>query len=362
MTVQRGLRPGDRNIVSLNGRGHTVVSAGPHGGYVQRPYAPDRFHRPYIQRTYWAHGHAYALVYRDRVYDGVHYYYYAPAFYYHPMFYGWANSPWAAPVHYDWGWGAAPAWFYGGYFVPAAVYPSASLWLTDYLLAENLKAAYDTGQEAAGNLEASQGGDQPAPAEGGNPAATPLSPEVKNMIDAEVQRQLHAEQAEAQSPQPQAGSDQAPPPSLDPKQRLFVVASNLGVSTQEGNECELTPGDVITRLDDMPGNDGKVKVSVMSAKPDDCSLGSSPRVEVSDLQEMGNSFHQQLDSGLKELATKSGTGGLPKAPDTGTSPGVAPQPSPDSGVGAQLADQQKQADQAEAEVRQEVSSGAGQGK
>ena len=69
-----------------------------------------------------------------------------------------------------------------------------------------------------------------------------MSPEVKQMIDAEVHRQLQAEQAAAQSPQAQPANDQAPPPALDPAQRLFVVSSNLGVSTAEGQECELTPG------------------------------------------------------------------------------------------------------------------------
>jgi uncharacterized membrane protein len=111
---------------------------------------------------------------------------------------------------------------------------------------------------------------------------------------------------------------------------------------------------VITRLEDTPGDDSKVKVSVMSGKPDDCSIGSSPRVDVSDLQEMNNSFREQLDSGLKALAEKSGTGGLPKAPDTQTSASEVAPPAPDRNVDAQLADQQKEATQAEAEVQQEV--------
>jgi hypothetical protein len=338
-------------VTERNGR--TLVSTGPHGGYVQRRYVPDRYGRPYVQRTYWVHGHPHAYAYRDHLYQGVHYYWYAPPRYYGPRFYGWVYNPWAAPVYYNWGWGPAP-WFYGGYFAPAPFYPTASLWLTDYLLAENLKAAYDAKQEAPASPEAYQSGEQPQAQEGGSAAATPMSPQVKQMIDTEVHRQLQAEQAEAQSPQPQPGSDQAPPPALDPKQRLFVVSSNLGVSSADGQECELTPGDVITRIENTPGGDGKVEVSVMSGKPDDCSVGSSPRVEVSDLQEMNNSFRQQLDAGLKELAEKSGTGGLPKASDTQTTASAAPATAPDPGVDKQLADQQKEATQAEAEVRQEV--------
>ncbi len=95
-----------------------------------------------------------------------------------------------------------------------------------------------------------------------------MTPEVKEMIDSEVRRQLQAEQSDAQhqSPPPPEGG---PPASLDPKQRLFVVSSNLDVATADRQECELTPGDVITRIDDNP-TDNKVRVSVMSSKQNDC--------------------------------------------------------------------------------------------
>ena len=181
-----------------------------------------------------------------------------------------------------------------------------------------------------------------------------MSPQVKAMIDAEVQRQLQAEQAAAQSPQTQPVNDHAPPPALDPAERLFVVSASLGVSTAEGQECELTPGDVITRIDDNPGDDSKVRVSVMSSKPNDCGVGLMPRVAVTDLQEMHNNFRQQLDAGLDALAKNAGTGGLPKAPDTQTSAGQVPPPAPDPNVDTQLTNQQKDASQLEVEVRQEV--------
>lgn len=354
LTVEHGFRPGDRKIVTER-NGRTLVSTGPGRGYVQRAYPHDRFNRPYVQRTYWAHGHAYAYAYREHFYGGRPYYYYAPAYYYRPGFYGWAYNPWAAPVYYNWGWGPAAPWFYGGYFVPAPSYPTASLWLTDYLLAENLKLAYENQQAAQPSGEPTQGGEQTAPSESGAPAAAQLTPDqIKQVVDAEVKRQLQSEQVEAQTTQPQPESDQTPPPVLDPKQHIFVVASNLGVSSADGQECELTPGDIITRIDKEPGPDGKVEVSVTSSKSNDCGVGSSPRVEVSDLQEMLNSFRQQLDAGLKTLADKSGTGGLPKAPDTQTAPSVAPATSPDTSVDKQLAGQQTEANQAEEEVKKEV--------
>ena len=88
-------------------------------------------------------------VYRTYTYGRVHYSSYVPLVYYQPAFYGWVYRPWRAPVVYAWGWGPAP-WFYGGYFAPELVYPTAALWLTDFLLAENLKLAYENRMAASG--------------------------------------------------------------------------------------------------------------------------------------------------------------------------------------------------------------------
>ena len=352
MTVQRGLRPGERRVVTER-NGRRLVSDGPHRGYSERPYLNRNGHA-YYQRTYYDHGHAYARVYRDHYYHGVHYYHYVPGYYYHPAFYGWAYNPWARPVVFAWGWGPSP-WFYGGYFAPAPFYASPALWLTDFLLAENLKEAYEAKRDADA---AAQGGGQPPP-EGVAPAATgQLTPEVKEAIAAEVQRQIADEKAAAQGPQagPAAASDQAPPAALDPKQRLFVASSSLTVAGDDGQECELTAGDVMTRIDDNPDNNNTVRVSVLTSKQQDCSVGAMPRVQVTDLQEMHNNFREQLDSGLQTLAQKSGTGGLPAAPDTQTVAGEVPPPVPDQGVDSQLADQQKDATAAEADVQQEVQS------
>ena len=158
MTVEHGLRRGDTRIVSEN-NGRRLVSTGPHGGYSERHYI-DRNGHTYYQRTYWAGGHPYARVYRGYEYRGVRYYGYVPGYYYHPAFYGWAYNPWAAPVYYNWGWGPAPG-FYEGYFAPAPYYPSASLWLTDFLLAENLKQDYEARQEAGARAEGERTGEPP---------------------------------------------------------------------------------------------------------------------------------------------------------------------------------------------------------
>ncbi len=337
MAIHEGVHGG--RTIKFEDSTRAIVSNGPRSGYVQRPYF--RNGRAYIQRTYVLGGHSYARVYREYTYGRFHYYRYVPAYYYHRGFYGWACGPWRSRVYYTWGWGPAP-WFYGGYFAPVAYYPSASWWLTDYLFAANLQAAYQAGVEAG-------------QASGATPAAdasqTPLSPEVKQQIANEMKQQLESEQAAAANPQAAPSSTQAPE-ALDPAQSIFVVSSNLSVATPDGPECNLTPGDVIDRIDDKPRADNDLQVKVISSKQNDCSVGAKPMVALEDLQEMHNSFREQLDSGLQTLAAKSGTGGLPNAPDTETVRGEVHAPERDRDAANQLQAQQKQANEIEAQVQQ----------
>ena len=166
-------------------------------------------------------GRAYSRVYRGYDYRGGHYYGYVPDHYYHPGFYGWAYHPWGRPVYYGpaaWGWVGTPWYgFYPGYFTPYPVYATASLWLTDYLIAANMQAAYQAGVEAgrgAGGQPAARRA-IPSAAPGGPEATTqtPLSPEVKQAIADEVQSQLAAEQAAAsQSPGSQSPAPNPPVP------------------------------------------------------------------------------------------------------------------------------------------------------
>lgn len=354
MNIHRDARGGRRFEGNRNGR--RVVGYGHgRGGYSERAYLRRGGH-VYVQRTYVYGGRRYAYAYRSYYYGGNPYYGYAPAFYYHPVFYGWAYNPWAAPVYYNWGWAGNP-WFagYGYYFNPYPVYPSASLWLTDYLLAESLKAAY----EARADADAAAAGQAGGPADnGGGGGQVALSPEVKQMIADEVQRQLAAERAAAAQPAP-AQTSQAPsqgsnqpeetPAALDPSQRVFVVAANVDLVGDSGNECAVTAGDVLVRGSNEP-NGTKIGVSVVSSKKGDCPVGTNSDVEIGDLQEMHNQFREKMDTGLKTLADNSGKNGLPKAPDTGTIGGEVPPPTADAGADADLQDVQKNADQEEQEV------------
>jgi hypothetical protein len=330
--------------------GRRVVVTGRNYGHLERNYA-----RGYRLRTYYEHGRYRAVVYRPYYWHGRPYYGYAPYYYYRPAYYGWAYNPWAAPVYYRWGWAGDPWYpYYGYYFAPAPFYPGANLWLTDYILAENLRMAYEAQAE---------GGAPPARrlAAGGE---VQLTPEVKQMIAQEVQQQLAAEKAAAAASTSPAGSatptaDEMPA-ALDPGHTVFVVASNLDVAVPDGDECELTPGDVITRIDDTPGDDDKVQVRVTSSKEGDCARGSKPVVAVADLQDMDNRFREQLDLGLKQLAANQGKNGLPAAPDTSTSAAAdVPTPEPDKDVYTQMQGLQKEADDAEQDVKKSGEPGGG---
>lgn len=357
MTISHPLR-GPRTVVAER-NGRTIVANGRQGGYVQRPYI-NRDGRSYVQRTYVVEGRTYVSVYRSYTYGGYGYYGYAPAYYYQPVFYGWAYNPWAAPVVYGpaaWGWGGAPWYgYYQGYFAPYPVYASASQWLTDFLLAANLQAAYAANAEAeaaAPNAPSAPSGEADASAS----RQSQLSPQIKQMIAEEVKQQLAAAQTSAGSKGAVAPSADQLPDALNPAERIFVVSSHLDVATAAGKECGLAPGDVVMRMTDTPDANQQVSASVQSSKKADCAAGQTVSIGVQDLQEMHNQFRQQLDSGLQTLAANSGKGGLPTAPDTTTISGEVPAPTADSGAAAQLANTQREAEAADHAVQQAGSGG-----
>ena len=352
MTINRGMH-GGRSITSTH-NGRTIVSHGRYGGYSQRAYF-NRGGHSYYQRTYYRGGHYYAYGYRGYGWGGRNYYGYAPPYYWGPGYYGWAYNPWAVPVAYGWGWGGAP-WFgfYGGWFAPYPVYAGAAFWLTDYLIAANLQAAY-AAQQAAGD-----GGDQgfltPQPQSGDEVASlwttdpliaanletvygaymlgggapsgnAQLSPDVKQALSDEMKYEIGAEKDAAAAGQnaSSGGGDQVPP-ALDPKIRIFVVSTNEDLTTLDGTECSLTPGDVIHRDTDTPDDDNMVNATVKASRKDECAVGATVAISADDVQEMHNQLRIQMDAGLKELADKQGKNGLPAAPDTKTHDGEVPAP------------------------------------
>ena len=362
MQINHGIN-GSRTVVSYH-NGARIVTTGKNSGYVQRAYV-TRGGNTYVSRTVVVNHVTYTSVYRSYSYGGYCCYYgYHPAFYYAPVYYGWAYNPWPAPVYYSWGWGPAPWYgYYGGYFAPYPVYPSAAFWLTDYLIAANLQAAYQaraaaaTGDNGGSDQQPSQpsGNDNSA----SNSGQVTLSPEVKEAIAEEVKAQLAAQQAAAQqvsastSQSPASTQSQEVPAALDPARHTFIVASDLTVSSN-GQECQLTAGDVIKRTSDMPDEDRKVTAVISASKRSDCAIGQEVAIGVDDLQEMHNKFEEQLDNGMKDLANKQGQNGIPKAPDTKTTASDVPPPPPDNNAAKALQEQQATADQTETQVMKEA--------
>ncbi len=343
-----------------------IVSTGANRGYAEHTF--QRGGNEYVRRTYVYGGRTNVYVYRTYYYGGNPYYYYVPPYYYYPAYYGWAYNPWAAPVYYNWGWGASP-WYrpYGYYFSPYPSYPSAAFWLTDYLIAENLRAAYEANAAAnAANYASSnnandnqQAADAPQGGQQAQSSAPTLSPEVKQMIAEEVKAQLAAEQAAAAetsapataAPQQPAANTDKVPPALDPNLRVFIVATNLDV-TSNGQTCSLSAGDVLMRTENAADKDNLVGVNVVSAKKSDCGTGSSQRVQVADLQEMHNHFREQLGNGLRTLSDNEGKNGIPAGPAAGGKPNREGTAAADLTASADLDKQKQEADQAEQEVQQ----------
>ena len=369
MQIQHGLH-GGRTIVSTH-NGARVVTTGHNGGYVQRNYVV-RNGNTYVSRTYVVNNVTYTSVYRSYSYGGYCCYYgYAPAYYWHPVYYGWAYNPWPAPVYYGWGWAAEPWYVYYGpyYYAPYPVYPSAAFWITDWMIAASLQASYQASVEV-GQLDP-LGPDFPLVAGLGMLPVAPdtaksvvLSKEVKDQLAEEIKAQLAEDQADASKGKSSGGSSAGQAsgggslPALDPKRRVFVVHNELS-EVADGNECSLTDGDVISRVSDTPDSDKNVDVKVLASKKNDCAVGRQVAVSLDDLQEMHNHFREQISSGMEELSKKQGTGGLPKAPDTGKQDGEVPAPPADSSAAKALKDQQAEAEKTESQVKQEAGSSGG---
>lgn len=346
MTVARG--PGGARRVSVERADHSRVYVGRNGrGFSQRPF--NHGGHEYGVRTYHGYGgRDYARYYRGYPYRGVYLEAYAPLRYYPPGFYGWAYNPWVSPVPYAWGWGGSPWYgYYGGYFTPYPVYPSASFWLTDYLVSQSLADAYQT--QYANNA--------PPPAPVAAPA--PLSPEVKQQIADEVQRQIALTNAEsamvAKNQEIDPASSGLPRLLADNKPHVFVVGLVLDLVDNSGAECEVTQGDVLQLNQAPPPQAPAADLVVLASRGTDCRKGNQVSVTLQDLQEMQNHLRATIDQGMGELQAKSGQGGLPKLPATATGPAVdapfaAIAPPPDPNAGAELTQQTQEADKVEQEA------------
>jgi hypothetical protein len=358
MDVHNNLGGGRRVSVERADHSRLVAERG-RRGYVERGYS-YRGH-DFGRRSYYYHGHEYNRYYRGYGYRGMYLNVYAPGYYYGPGFYGWAYNPWAVPIAFGWGWGGNP-WYghYGYYFAPYPVYPSAAFWLTDYIISQDLQAAY------AAHQEAQEADGTPPAVAGGQPV---LTPEVKQMIADEVKAQLALENQEAT--QNAANQDVDPASSgvarllSDGRPHVFVAGGNLDVTDVTGKECVVSDGDTLQLREPPPSDATTANLVVLSSKGQpECQISLTVSVQLTDLQEMQNHMRETIDQGLKDLQDKQGTGGLPAAPASAQAQPAPAQyaaaaPPPEENIAAQIQQQDQQSEQAEKDVTAEAAQDGG---
>jgi hypothetical protein len=316
---------GPRRVEVVRPGGRVVVASAAGHGYVQQQVVVRN--TTIIRRTYIYNGAPQVRIYRPVVFRGVSLAVYTPVRYYRPAFYVWAFNPWPRPIAYTWGWGPWYA-YYGPYFTPYPVYASPSLWLTDYLIASTLEAAYQERMAAQANAYASAG-------------QAPLTPEVKQAIADEVHRQIDLEKAQQQGAPQSVFADNG--------SHVFVVHDGLNVSSSNG-ECAITEGDVLQMNGPPAPNASSADLIVLASRGGDCRKGSTVSVALQDLQEMSNQMRATIDRGMSELQAKQGQNGLPALPPN--SAGTVDSPyaqdaQPDPNAGQEMATASREADQAE---------------
>jgi hypothetical protein len=261
---------------------------------------------------------------------------------------------------FGWGWAGSPWYgYYSYYFQPSPVYRSAAFWLTDYVISQDLQAAYSA------HLEAGESDGTPA-ASGGPPV---LTPEVKQQIANEIKDQLALENQEAQQNaqglNTDPGSSGIPRTLSDGRPHVFLAGENLDVTDTSGQECVLSDGDVLSLQNAPLANATSANLVVLASKgAPECKISLTVSVQLTDLQEMQNHMRESIDQGLQKLLTLQGKGGIPTAPPSAQSrPALAAYaaaaPPPDPSAAAEIQQQAQLADQAEKEVTAEMSQGSG---
>jgi hypothetical protein len=228
------------------------------------------------------------------------------------------------------------------------------------MISTTLAAAYQARVDAAAAAQAQ------AQAQGqAAPDAVALTPEVKNLIAAEVQRQIAVANAESQA----AAQNAAPNPALsgvqgmlsDNVQHVFVAGRDIDVVDARGAECAITEGDALQLTGPPAAGATAANLVVLSSKGGvECKAGATVAVQVADLQDMQNHMRETIDQGMSELQTKQGKGGLPALPASAAAPPVkapfaAEAPGPDASAATEIAQQSQEADKAEQEVLSQAS-------
>jgi hypothetical protein len=277
---------------------------------------------------------------------------FVPAVRYPPVYYSWALAAWPHPISYAWGWRAQP-WYpsYGYLFTPYPVYSSPDLWMTDYIIAQNMQTAYNAQaaaptlqppvpppatdssvamayappSEAAPALQASgappsssSNEPPPAPRSTDTPAAPmvmppAVTPAVKAQLDTQIKVQLQDRQAAAAMPA--TLTTESTPPALRPNHVFFEVVQPLNVQSGGATRyCSLSPHDYVKRTGAMSPDDWMVPVVVELSAPSDCPAGLQTRIGLNDLNAMENEQEAQVMEALQAASKSMGPNGPPMTP------------------------------------------------
>jgi hypothetical protein len=350
MVVQHGL-DGSRRVSAEQPDGSRVFSAGHGVGYVQHPYL---FHaQPFDHRTTFVHGQLSHQFYRPYNFGGTTLDAYAPQRFYSQDFYRSVSTRYATPLVPQWNYVSSPAPWYTaqqGYFKPESSYSTPAQWLTDFVLATSLIEAYAThakapGAAAAAGTAAPAASSGPAPAVAGGAApagAAPgpeITPDVKEKVTAEVNRQVREESSEARE---NAEERDMPPGSggvvheLDEREpHVFVADADLDLVDPSGRRCMLGEGDVVQVISGASAKSGTAQAVVLASNgAGKCGRATQVDIAVSDLQEMQNHMRATIDQGL--ASSRAGS----QAPKV-TPAFAASAPPPDSNAGTEIARQQE---------------------
>jgi hypothetical protein len=139
----------------------------------------------------------------------------------------------------------------------------------------------------------------------------PIPADIKAGINVQIKQQLVERQAHAT-----ASDTDALPNSLRPGHTLFRVNAPLDVPSEApGRYCSLGASDYIERTGEMDEN-GTVPVQVKLSSISDCHSGLATRVSVNDLEAMDNEQREALTNALLAASKSMGANGLPQGPAT----------------------------------------------
>ncbi len=326
--------------VVANAQVHAVHHGNAVSGTVERPIRPG-----FVSRTYVSGGHVlYTHVYQRHVWQqfgrSFTYEAYVPAVRFPAAYYGWALAAWPHPVAYSWGWRAQP-WYpaYGALFTPYPVYASPDLWMTDYILAQNMQAAYQAqvipapppaatnyvdpaaapqapsgptnyvDPAAAPDATAPQAEESAPTPTAPTPTAPPpaVTPQIKAQLDAQIKVQLQEQQAATATPA--TLTTQSGPAALRPNHVFFAVVQPLDVASGPNRHCKLSANDYIKRTGDMSADDWMIPVVVELSAPSDCPEGLATRIGLNDLNAMENEQEAQVLQAMRAASKSMGPNG-----------------------------------------------------